>query len=309
MASNSQPTPSLKKRAARTSESRTPTVTAAGPSDQSAIPASSSTLAVKSRVSTSELLNRVIDVERQMRAVMSGGTRISLEADEPDTPAQSAGSAISHHGSPESSRNRGDSDRQTFVGEVSMHELGQEKEQLDDLPAQYSETSPLSNGAPFSPKGRAFRGHIPDPDAQKRSRSWLREILLSHGVVPEQLECKTFLEVFFDEVHVLYPFLHPPSVWRTFEYLWKQSLLVSSEDMEKTGESRLSVALLFICLALGRCTASSRIDNADGAHSAGWTLYNVAMDIVPSFFDVASDSAISLHGLQVLASMASSMRL
>ncbi|PVH85160.1 hypothetical protein DL98DRAFT_583756 [Cadophora sp. DSE1049] len=300
VASSSQQTPPLKKRAARSSDSRTLAAGTAGSSDQSAIPGSSSTLTGKSRVSTSELLNRVIGVERQMKAVMSSGARISLEADERNTPTQSTESAISHHGSPESALNRGDSDRQTFIGEVSMHELAQAKEQLDDLPVQYSETSPLSNGAPFSPKGRTLQRHVSDPDAQKRSRSWLREILFSHGVVPEQLECRTFLEVFFDEVHVLYPFLHPPSVWRTFDYLWKQSLLVSSDDIEKSGESRLSVALMFICLALGRCTASSRIDNADGAHSAGWTLYNVAMDLVPSFFDIASDSAISLHGLQVV---------
>ena len=268
------------------------------------MPKPSTTTAVKGRVSTSELLNRLISVERQLQAVVTSGTKELPDADESTAPTQSAGTTSSRHGSHESARDTSDSDRQTFIGEVSMQVLAQAKARIDDLAAQVPETSPISTGT-STPKIRHPGTHAPHSEAQQFSRSWLREILFSYDIVPEHLECKNFLQVFFDEIHVLYPFLHPPSVWQTFEYLWKQSLLVSTDDLEKNRESRLSVALVFICLALGRCTASSRIDSSDGAHSAGWSLYSVALDLLRSFLDIASDLTMSLHGLQVLALMAS----
>ena len=230
---------------------------------------------------------------------MSGGAKDSSVPHDAEVSA-----ATSDHGSPEPDSND-DGHRQTFVGETSMQALGQAKAQLDNLAAQYVGISPLSSGRPLTPRVHDTEKHDLHVDARKRSKSWLREVLSSYGIVLESLDCRTLLQVFFDDVHVLYPFLHRSSVWQTYDYLWKHSLLVSPRELETGGESRLSIALLFVCLALGRCTASSRIGNIDGAQSAGWSLYSVAMDLVPSLRDITSDAAMSLQGLQILALMVS----
>ncbi|KAH7095436.1 fungal-specific transcription factor domain-containing protein [Paraphoma chrysanthemicola] len=284
-----QSTGSLKRRATRSSHSPSP-ASNIGSADQYTVPRSSSTIAKNTgRLSTKRLLSRIIDVEQQMRAVVGHGARTSSEANARDTPTPSVAGAVDNSRPHEMISSTGGTNWQTLVDGITMREVAQAGERADKLPVHCSEPSSSSYGTPFSPKMRTSLRNGADLDVQKHSRSWLREILLSHGVVPEQLEFKTFLEAFFDEVHILHPVLHPPSVWQTFNYLWKHSLLVSLHDMDSNGETRLSVALIFVCLALGRCTTSSRADNADGAHSAGWTLYNVALDIVPSLFDIASD--------------------
>ncbi|KAH7085792.1 fungal-specific transcription factor domain-containing protein [Paraphoma chrysanthemicola] len=297
-------TGSLKKRATRSSHSPSP-ASNVGSADQYTVPRSSSALVTKNtgRLSTKRLLSRIIDVEQQMKAVVGNGVRTSSEANARDTPTPSVAGVVDHSRPHETVPNKGEINWQTLVDGISMREVTQARERADKLPVRCSVPSSSSYGTPFSPKMRTSLRDGADLDVQRHSRSWLREILLSHGVVPEQLEFKTFLEAFFDEVHILHPVLHPPSIWQTFNYLWKHSLLVSLHDMDNNGETRLSVALIFVCLALGRCTTSSRADNADGAHSAGWTLYNVALDIVPSLFDIASDWVISLNGLQLLALM------
>lgn len=253
-------------------------------------------------VSTSELLDRLVVIEQQMKTVLANGPNKPPAADEVyETPAHSTENAMTDRGSPGPLLNIADTDRPTFVGETSMlHALRQTETHIDDLGPESRPESPLSSGRPLTPK---LRGAL-DANAEKKSRSWLRAILLSYGIVPDKAQFDTFLRVFFDEIHILYPFLHPQTVWQTYEYLWKRSLLVSSDDLDGNEESRLSVAIVFICLATGRCTGSSRVDNASGTHSAGWSLYSVAMYLLRQFLDLSQDPPISLHGLQALALMA-----
>lgn len=251
-------------------------------------------------VSNSELLDRIMTVERQMTAVMANSPSKSSAEELYETPAHSIETATTDHRTPEPLLNVDDDDGHTFVGETSMlHALRQTEAQFDNLGAEFRPNSPLSNGRPLTPK---FRSTV-NINAEKNSRSWLRSILLSYGIVPDKTEYDTLLYVFFDELHILYPFLHPPTVRQTYNYLWQRSLLVSSDDLEQDGESRISVAIVFICLANGRCTASSRVDNADASHSAGWSLYSVATYLLRQFLDMAFDSAITLHGLQASSLM------
>ena len=241
-----------------------------------------------------------------MKAVMANRSDKAPAAEVYETPAQSTDAAMTDHGSPGPLLNVEDNDRHTFVGETSMLQaLRQTEEQLNDLGPEFRPNSPLSSGPgrPLTPKLRTAL----NANAEKNSRSWLRAILLSYGIVPDKAQCDTSLRTYFDEIDVLYPFLHPPTVWRTYDYLWQRSLLVSSDDLDGNEESRLSVAIVFICLATGRCTGSSRVDNADGTHSAGWSLYSVAMYLLRQFLDMTQESAISLHGIQALALMASTL--
>lgn len=166
--------------------------------------------------STSELLDRIISVERQMKAVLASdlGKPPADELDE--SPTRFTETATTDHGSPGPFLNVEDDDGHTFVGETSsLHALRQAEARLDNLSAEYRLNSPLSIGRPLTPKLRqAF-----DVNAEKKSRSWLRAILLSYGIMPDKRQCDAFLRVFFEEIHVLYPFLHPPTIQRTHDYL------------------------------------------------------------------------------------------
>jgi hypothetical protein len=237
-----------------------------------------------------------------MKAVMANSPSKRSAEELYETPAHSTETAITDHGSPGPLLNVDDDDGHTFVGETSiLHTLRQTEAQLGNLGAEFRPNTPLSSGRPLTPK---FCSTI-DINAEKNSRSWLRSILLSYGIVPDKTEYDTLLYIFFDELHILYPFLHPPTVRQTYDYLWRRSLLVSPNDLEQDGESRISVAIVFICLANGRCTASSRVDNADATHSAGWSLYSVATYLLRQFLDLTFDSAITLHELQASALMES----
>lgn len=234
-----------------------------------------------------------------MHEVMNG---MSHRSGAEGSPARSV--EVTENTSP-ASENGGGGVGQTFVGEMSIPTLANPQGRPEGSATAPSETSPVSNGRPLTPKPRNAGRRGSHDHMQRRSKSWLREILLFYGVSPDEAECAKLLRIYSDEVYVLYPYLHPPRIWRTHEYLWKQSLLVSPDDLGRNGEAKLSVALVFVCYALGRCTGSSRMDNADGAQSAGWSLYSVAMDIVRSSLDISSSSAVSLDGLQLLATMVS----
>lgn len=249
-----------------------------------------------------DLLHRLMSVEKQMRTVMNGGS------DNPQGPgpgeSETESAAVAERDSPGPAWNDGDSDRQTFVGEISMPAIDTGQ---DVSVAAHSAKSASSNRVP-SPREPRHEKHGSRADAPKQSREWLRRMTLSHGIIPEDLDCERLLNVCLDEVHILYPFLHPPSVRQTYEYLWTRSLLISQSELEESQESKLTVAIVFICLALGQCTASSRVANVNGVHSAGWSLYGVALDLVRPYLDVASDLSIHLQSLQVLTLMASLTR-
>ena len=255
----------------------------------------------RGRVTTNELLDRLASMERQMNVMMKGEPSSTDDNQQPQAHAQSEDSLVTK--SPESGLHAEDEDRQTFLGEISVRGLMQSTAQADDIGVQQSDKSPTSNCRPLTPKAGGRNVRYTHANSGKRSKSWLRETLFAYSVVPEQLDLERLLHIFLEEVHILYPFLHPPSVRQTLDILDTLSFLISLTELEEKGESKMSVALLFACLALGRCTASCRTDNVDGANSAGWSLCSVAMDLVGPLLDVTSGSAISLLALQVLTIM------
>lgn len=261
--------------------------------------APSQTVANASSTSTSELLNRIVSLEQRLASSAPPNSLGNPLNDETDrTPAHSIETATADRESPGPSPFAENSDRQTFVGEASMHALRDTDLQLEDA-SDSCPDSPISNGRPLTPK---LHGTLVAA-AEKKSRSWLRAILLSYGITPERSLYDGLMRTFFDEIHILYPFIHPPTVWQSYEYLWQRSLLISSDDLEDGEESKASVAIVFICLALGRCTDSTRAERVDGSHSAGWSLYSVATDLLYPILDLRFHSTPSLHSLQALALM------
>jgi hypothetical protein len=186
-----------------------------------------------------------------------------------------------------------ESDGQTFAGEISMSpglEDGDEK--LDGRsarrPNEYSSRSPLHNTDPSGDRSR------------RKIRAWLEPLLEQHGVVADETEWRRYMHIFFDEIHVLYPFLHPPSAWETFNELWEFSALWPMTSPAEREHKRMSVALVCFALALGRCTVSSRVTDANGVHSSGWTLYSVGMSLLQDAEEMSNTAAKSLLALQTL---------
>ncbi|PIA93699.1 hypothetical protein CB0940_03868 [Cercospora beticola] len=246
---------------------------------------SSSTNANSSHITTTEVYQRLLNVEQRLNASLSQSAWASSSNGDLYSAA-----AITDHASPETCHDNARG-RQTFVGEASVRN---EDDEISESPTH----SPIANRRPLTP---TISSH--DERNSRGSTTWLTDVLSSFDVRPDSLDCKGLLNVFFDEVAMIYPFIHRPCVWKTFEYLWSRSLQVTLEDLEAHGESKLTVALLFMCIALGRCTASPRTPSAEAAHSAGWSIYNVAVELMRPYLDVTSDSPPSLHSLQALTMM------
>jgi len=102
---------------------------------------------------------------------------------------------------------------------------------------------------------------------------------------------------------MLYPFLHLPIILDVYSELWEDSFLWSADRGSQWDSHRIQVAQVFLCLATGRCTGSSRVDTEDGRHSAGWSLYCAAIDIFGDIFDVFRERTRSLQALQTFVLM------
>lgn len=262
----------------------------------------STTIATSTRpiqgIDTHELLSRLMSVESQLSSVLS--KEKADAADMYKTPDQSTDTVIIDEGSPER-QHRSIEQRHNLVGEpTTLHALRQTEALLDDVSLRSQRRSPDSSS--LTPKPYSTL----NASAERKSRIWLRTILLSFGIVPDKQQWLKYLTDYFGELHTLFPFLHPPSVRNTHDFLWQSSLFVSSNDLSNDSkESKFSVAILFLCLANGRCVGSSRVDNADGKHSAGWSLYCVAVYLLQEDLDLTEDHPSSLYSTQAQALMVS----
>lgn len=245
------------------------------------------------RFTNRELADRLISLEQQVSAITSGNERRGRYDSFSDTDK----AATIERGSSLAPTLGGD-DRQTFVGETSLSlplkHAGSHIEDAD--PAEDPAESPTA----VLRRSNQIQQYL-DTVAEKDPGRWLRAVLSSYRVSLTQQEAKTLLETFFLEVHTLNPFLHPPSVWETYNLVWERLLSDPSHDAEQDFDGRMAVATLCLCLALGRCTASSRVDHRDTAHAAGWNLYCVATYLLRPLFDMAQTTSISLKSLQACA--------
>ncbi|KAM5364980.1 hypothetical protein ACJZ2D_011240 [Fusarium nematophilum] len=238
-----------------------------------------------------EILVRIGRIETQMKTVaghLAGRSDEDLSDNTTTDNHEHAGSYV----------NVENEDSHTFVGEsCSIHSLRLAEAKLDQLGVPIRSDSPLPPARPLTP----MLSTVSAPSLDREPRSWLRTILRSHGVVPDKRQWDVFSRVYLDEIHGIYPLLHPPTVRQTYDYLWERSFLVLPSDLEKNGQSRVSIAIVFLCVALGRCLASSRTADADVAQSAGWSLYSVAMHLLHHFLDMTQDHPMTLNGLQAYA--------
>lgn len=253
------------------------------------------------RIAPREVLSRLAKIERQLSFLQptTQSTNVQMDRSHPRAPTR-----VDEHGSPDSAELQSvlEADGQTFAGELSISPAFQDmREALDN-----SGIDAASNQGKLSlasAKGSSLQqgGNISSDDHQIRKvRGWLEAILLQHGVHADEVDWKWYLQVFFEEIHVLYPFLHAPSVWETFNELWEYSALWAMASATEREHKRMNVAVVCFCLALGRCSVSSRMTDASGVHSSGWSLYSVGMSLVQDAVEMNNTTAKSLVAMQII---------
>lgn len=189
-----------------------------------------------------------------------------------------------------------EADGQTFAGEISMSPAFQDVD--EGLGHAVNSTS---KSIPKIPSGQSFSNPATSGDKGSRKvRGWLESVLNQHGVVANEEEWRRYLAIFMDEIHILYPILHRPTVWETFNELWEYSALWSMSNSADREQKRMSVALICFCLALGRCSVSTRMTDANGVHSAGWSLYSVGLALMQDTMEMSNNAAKSLVTMQIL---------
>jgi hypothetical protein len=104
------------------------------------------------------------------------------------------------------------------------------------------------------------------------SRKEVLQILARHQLPPNKAEWDIPLDLYCEDVHPLYPFLHLPSLRRSY------AQLMGEDDLGAVGKD--AFAQVILCLALGRCMTSVRAETSEGTQSSGWTFYAAALECV-----------------------------
>lgn len=252
------------------------------------------------------MLARLAKIERQLSFVQPAAQTTSMTAGR-GHPHASMGVAA-EHGSPDSAELQSvlEADGQTFAGELSISPAFQDMSEsldgsgIDDDPSHGKGNAAASAKGTFLRRGGGGDVSSSGDHQVRKVRGWLEAILAHHGVLADEAAWRWHLQVFFDEVHVLYPFLHAPTVWETFDELWEYSALWAMTNAAEREHKRMSVAVVCFCLALGRCSVSSRMADASGVHSSGWSLYSVGMSLVQDAVEMNNMTAKSLVALQII---------
>ncbi|KAF7596709.1 hypothetical protein BBP40_000137 [Aspergillus hancockii] len=167
-----------------------------------------------------------------------------------------------------------------FSGESSIkHTLDQIEGYLEHTGAAYDQPensmSCRASGkiltAPSSPLGAS---------REMREMADIRRVLTAYGIDTRKDEWDAFMRTFCDEVHILYPFLHIPSLRANYANMWNSSFSSSEHEFQRSMDYRIMVAQVWVCIALGRCTDSPRVSSEEGKHSAGWSLFEATTDLI-----------------------------
>ncbi|KAF5024141.1 hypothetical protein F66182_3775 [Fusarium sp. NRRL 66182] len=190
-----------------------------------------------------------------------------------------------------------ETDGQTFAGEITMTPTFEDENERVEHSGSVSSAMRVDYSSPAS----SLHPTTTSPgDATGQKRAWFEGLLARHGVTADEQQCRYHLQVYLDEVHPMYPIIHPPALWEIFNDMWQCPGLSSSTDVTEREQLRLSLALVCFCLALGRCSISTRITDPSGIDSSGWSLHNVGMTLLGDILETSNTAIKSLHMLQAL---------
>ncbi|KAL3474865.1 fungal-specific transcription factor domain-containing protein [Aspergillus californicus] len=228
------------------------------------------------RPTVQELSSRLGQVERNVSLILSTllpGRQVSPDNPESELPTPVHQTGRRPH-------------LPTFSGETSVrHILNQVADNLDSISERNAE-----GGSTRSTPSPGIPGLDCDND--------IRKILRNHDIELDRSQWDGLLTIFCDEIHVLYPFLHLPTLRNHLERCSEPTKPTSTS--KSLNQRRIAGAQILLCLAIGKCTASPRLDSEEGRHSAGWSFYVAAMDLfgdLSACFDGCFDQILVLQTL------------
>lgn len=173
----------------------------------------------------------------------------------------------------------------TFSGETSIaHSLTVVEGRLEQMGVQYKRLRSASPSQQFTSRLTPSPKESPQYPSE-RNTSFIQRVLETHHIVPDRRQWDGLLRTFCDEVHILVPFLHLPSLWYLYDEFWKRGRNEGFKDQPEHGSHRVQAAQVLLGIANGRCVESSRLDDDGGPYSAGWSLYSAARDIFGDLID------------------------
>ncbi|KAL5046075.1 fungal-specific transcription factor domain-containing protein [Aspergillus fruticulosus] len=240
--------------------------------------------------SEDELLQRINQLESQLQRLLAVNSQSDSfkPATRPGSAlgAQSMG-ALAAHTQP----NTPPDDAAPFVGETSMvHSLNQVEYRFQQIHTASHSSSSVQSNQPAPSPHFAVR-EVPN---QRIQSNYLHYVLTAHSVLADRAKWDQYLQAYMEEVHVLYPILHLPTLRQEYGQLW---------DEDSAGCTKAQVAQILICLAIGRCTSASRAGLEEVRHSSGWSLYNAAMDMLGGEAGIFTLNGNTLLVLQMLTLM------
>ncbi|KAJ5725295.1 uncharacterized protein N7483_006652 [Penicillium malachiteum] len=178
-------------------------------------------------------------------------------------------------------------------------------DEVEERLKQYLHSSHPDLLPPAMPSPALTPEPLQDDISQLHEPSGLRTTLSVYGIDADRSQWDKFLSVFCDEIHIMYPFLHLPSLYAHYNLMWEvlNADRIPGLEVPNDEDDQILTCQVLLCLAIGRCTASPRISQEDGRHSAGWSLYRAAMTFLGDIMD-CSEGCISqirfLQGLQLI---------
>lgn len=182
----------------------------------------------------------------------------------------------------------------TFSGETSIfHTLDQVEAHLNIGARQDANSAASQTTKTSLPSSPVSHGNA----IEDREKIYIKKVLSEFDIEPDRRCWDEFLETFCHEIHILYPMLHLPTLRSTYIDMWSRYI---SQEREIRCDDRFAIAQVWICLAIGRCTQSPRIHGEDGRHSAGWSLYDAALQLTGELFSSFHECSSHILVLQTL---------
>ncbi|PVH76619.1 hypothetical protein DL98DRAFT_387072, partial [Cadophora sp. DSE1049] len=180
------------------------------------------------------------------------------------------------------------------LGETSVtHALQRVEDRLNELGMPVLERDSAPGTPPMTPLPSNTKDYNHNSIAHQVKRA-----LEENGIEPDRATWDEYFEVYLTEVHLLYPFSNEMSISETYEKLWE--LLGTGNEIALPEIELDKACQMLLVLALGRCTVSTRIHKSEGFHSAGWSLYCTAMDLLGNLLDTVNDDSRPLSSLHSL---------
>ncbi|KAJ5092651.1 hypothetical protein NUU61_007521 [Penicillium alfredii] len=190
----------------------------------------------------------------------------------------------------------------TFSGETSLsHNLTVVEGRLEQMGMGYT------GGGSTSPNHHTGSRLTPSPNLrdhpmERRAGSVIHNSLEAHGITPDRELWDRLICNFRDEVHILVPFLHLPSLQEAYADVWER-LSHCRHNIQPDGLHCVRVAHILLCLANGRCVESSRSDREDRQYSAGWRFYSAAREIFGDLLDGFHQCSNQILSMQTVVLM------